>query len=71
MSLSERAEIMTVIYRLRADTGALFARCQEARALHIAVNLECVQNLLNEILDDCKPDAPEYSMPVKLPLKQP
>jgi len=63
MSNTERGEIMTGIYKLRADCGAIYARCQEARALHLGVSLAAVQTLLNEALEDCQPDAPEYVNP--------
>jgi hypothetical protein len=63
MSISERGEIMTAIYKLRADAGVIYARCQEARALQIGVSIGAVQTILNEALADVTPPGTQYEMP--------
>jgi len=68
MSIIERDEILAAIYKLNADCGAVLSRCQQARALHLGVSLSAVQTLLNECIEDCRPDAPEYVNPPSLKL---
>jgi hypothetical protein len=71
MSNTERSEILAGLYKLRADAGALFVRCQHARALHMGVNLQGAQTLLDEAIKDLAPDAFQYEMPVALELATP
>lgn len=65
MSITERGEILSSLYKLRADAGALYSRCQEARVLHVGVSVQSAQSAINEAIDDFKPDAPQYEMPPK------
>jgi hypothetical protein len=71
MSSIERSEILTGLYKLRADAGALFVRCQQVRALHIGVNVQGAQTLLDEAIKDTAPDAFQYEIPVLLELATP
>jgi hypothetical protein len=71
MSNTERAEIISLLYKLRADAGVVAVRCQQIRALHIGVNVQGVQNLLDEAIKDTAPDAFQYEMPAELNLAMP
>ena len=60
MSISERSEIVTGLYRVQAEIGVLLARCQQARALQIGVSVQAAQTVINEAIEDVKPGADVY-----------
>jgi hypothetical protein len=47
MSITEKSDIITGLYRARAELGVLLTHCQDARALTIAI---AVQNAQAEIV---------------------
>jgi hypothetical protein len=63
MSMNERVEIVTSLYKLQADVSVLLAKCQTASALQVGINVQGVKNLVDEALmdlDGTKPDDPLY-----------
>lgn len=58
MGLTERSEIVSDLYKLRAELGCLFLKCQDARALATGVSVQAAQNDINEALADYQPDPP-------------
>jgi hypothetical protein len=67
MSISERSEILSGLYKLRSDAGVILTKCQSARALAIGINVQGVQNLLNEVIGELQPDRPENTTKMEFP----
>jgi len=52
MSITERGEILTRLYKLSAECGALLAYCQDVRAVAVAVSVTEACDVLNEKIDE-------------------
>ncbi len=59
MTLEQRSELTSRLYKLQSDLGALYEKCSELKLIGLGINVQGAQNLVNEALDELKPDAPE------------
>jgi hypothetical protein len=57
MSITERSEILSRLYKLRADLGALYANCEQSRSMMVGVYVQAAQREINECLEQFQPDA--------------
>jgi hypothetical protein len=56
MTLNERSEIVTALYRLQCDLAVLNMKCRAASAVVISAKVSAAHAAINEALDDVKPD---------------
>jgi hypothetical protein len=71
MSITERSEILTGLYRVQSELGVVLQRCQHARALQVGVSVQAAQNIVNEAISDFKPDTLPFELPRDIPMPTP
>jgi hypothetical protein len=67
MSITERSEILSALYKVQGDLGAIQHLCQETRALLVAVSVEAAQEAINEAIEQFKPDSNEPLAKLEFP----
>jgi hypothetical protein len=58
MSMNERSEILSALYRERAEVGVIYQRCQDSRALAVGMKVQIARDALNEAIAEFQPDSP-------------
>jgi hypothetical protein len=58
MSMNERSEILSALYRESAELGVLYQRCQDSRALAAGTKVQIARDALNEAIEEFQPDSP-------------
>ena len=56
MTLTERSEMLSQLFKLRSELGALYSNCLETRALVIGTKVQTAQASINEALEEFQPE---------------
>jgi hypothetical protein len=58
MSITERSEILSRLYKAQTELGCIYDLCRETRAVRVGAFVQVAQNNVNEAIDEFKPDSP-------------
>lgn len=58
MTIFERSDIMTALYRLQCDLNVLGMKCADAKALVAGAKVVAALAAVNDALEEFQPDSP-------------